>query len=161
MREAGATGIGALEAGAVVVVADVWTAVGIAPEPSSRVGGAFFLFECEESKGVSRPNPRPTADAPTTVAVAQSCVTRMRQSWHSVRHATQRFEVRQASHRRSRKQSSGGCETYQNKARAAAERGPMPPDLRKQRILTLGQVFILVRYQAARESSLVETLVTR
>jgi hypothetical protein len=141
----------------VVVVADVWTAVGIAREPSSRVGGAFFLFECEESKGVSRPNPRPTADAPTTVAVAQSCVTRMRQSWHSVRHVTQRFEVRQASHRRSRKQSSGGCETYQNKARAAAECGPMPPE-RKQRILTLGQVFILVRYQAAGE--LVETLVT-
>jgi hypothetical protein len=97
MREAGATGIGALEAGAVVVVADVWTAEGIAPEPSSRVEGAFFLFECEESKGVSRPNPRPTADAPTTVAVAQSCVTRMRQSWHSVRHATQRFEVRQVT----------------------------------------------------------------
>jgi len=100
MREAGATGIGALKAGAVVVAADVWTAVGIAPGPSSRAGVAFFLFECEESKGVSRPNDRPTADAPTTVAVAQSCVTRMRQSWHSVRRTWERFEVRQASHRR-------------------------------------------------------------
>jgi hypothetical protein len=68
-------------------------------------------------------------------------------------------EIRgETGHRRSRKQSSRGCETYQNKARAAAERGPMPPDFRKQRILTLGQVFILVRYQGAGE--LVETLVT-
>jgi hypothetical protein len=66
-----------------VVVADVWTAVVIDPWASSRAGVAFFLFGCEESKGVSRPNDRPTADAPTTVAVAQSCGTRMRQSWHS------------------------------------------------------------------------------
>lgn len=68
-----------------VVVAEVCTAVGIEAWPSSRAGRSFFLFEWEESKGVFRPNDRPTADAPTTVAVAQSCVTRMRQSWHSVR----------------------------------------------------------------------------
>jgi hypothetical protein len=66
-----------------VVIAEVWTAVDIDPGASSRASVAFFLlFECDESKGVSRPNDRPTADAPTTVAVAQSCVTRMRQSWH-------------------------------------------------------------------------------
>jgi hypothetical protein len=65
----------------VVVVAEVWTIVGMALKPRSRAAVAFFLFECDESKGVSRPNDRPTADAPTTVAVAQSCVTRMRQSW--------------------------------------------------------------------------------
>lgn len=76
MREVDATGIGA-----VVVVAEVWTIVGMAPKPDSRSGVVFFLFEGEESKGVSRPNDRPTADAPTTLAVAQSCVTRMRQSW--------------------------------------------------------------------------------
>lgn len=85
MREAGATGTGALKDGAVVVVADVCTAVGIELDVSSRAGVAFLLFGWEESKGVSRPNDSPTADAPTTVAVAQSCVTRMRQSWRPVR----------------------------------------------------------------------------
>lgn len=55
-----------------VVVAEVCTAVGIEAWPSSRAGRSFFLFEWEESKGVFRPNDRPTADAPTTVAVAQS-----------------------------------------------------------------------------------------
>lgn len=89
MREVDATGIGALKAGAfvVVVAAEVWTIVGMAPKPGSRAGVAFLLFDCEESKGVSRPNDRPTADAPTTVAVAQSCVTRMRQSWQYDIHA--------------------------------------------------------------------------
>lgn len=62
-----------------MVVAEVWTAVDIDSGTSSRVSVVFFLFEFEESKGVSRPKDRPTADAPTTVAVAQSCVTRMRQ----------------------------------------------------------------------------------
>lgn len=158
MREAGATGIGALSV--VVVVTDVVTAVGIFPGLSSRAGVAFFLFESRESKGVSRPNDRPTADAPTTLAVAQSCVTSIGQSWHSVRRTWERFEVRQTSHRRSRKQSSGGCKTCQNKARAVVECARRTPDVRKQRILTLGQVFILVRYQAAGKCSLVETLVT-
>jgi hypothetical protein len=82
-RVAEAMGIGALKDGAVVVVAEVCTAVDIDVCACSRARVAFFfLFGCEESKGVSRPNDRPTADAPTTVAVAQSCVTRMRQSWH-------------------------------------------------------------------------------
>jgi hypothetical protein len=67
----------------VVMVADVWTAVDMNPGASSRAGVAFFLLECEESQGVSRPNDKPTADTPSTVAVAQSCVTKMRQSWHS------------------------------------------------------------------------------
>jgi hypothetical protein len=68
----------------VMVVEEVWTAVAMNAGAGSRAGRALFLFEwwCEESKGVSRPNDRPTADAPTTVAVAQSCVTKMRQSWH-------------------------------------------------------------------------------
>lgn len=65
--------MGAEKEGAVVVVAAVWTAVGIAPVPCSRGEAAFLLFEEAESKGVSRPKDRPTADAPTTVAVAQSC----------------------------------------------------------------------------------------
>ena len=80
------TGIGALKGATVVVVAEeVWVVVGIEPCPSSCAGVAFLLFEFEESRGGARPKDRPTADAPTTVAVAQSCVTRMRQSLPSVR----------------------------------------------------------------------------
>jgi hypothetical protein len=96
-----------------VAVADVWTAVAMNAGASSRAGRALFLFlflfvGCEESKGVSRPNDRPTADAPTTVAVAQSCVTKMRQSWHFCTTAMMRdvLQMRHASHRRSRKQGS-------------------------------------------------------
>lgn len=85
----------------VVVVAAavcVCTAVGIGAGANSRCAGVvFLLLECAELKGASRPKDRPTADAPTTVAVAQS----------------------------------------------------------------VGTVFILVRIQAAGESSLVEALVTR
>jgi hypothetical protein len=157
-REAGATGIGALKAGAVVVVADVCTAVDIGFWASSRAGLAFFLLGCEESTGASRPNDSPTADAPTTVAVAQSCGTKMRQSWHSVRLAwgvsrgeTGRSPPLSEAEQRLRdisKQSKGSCDTCR------------PHTLGRRSILTLGQVFILVRYQAAGESSLVETLVT-
>jgi len=62
-----------------MAVVCVCRAVGIAQGASSRAGVGFFLLVCEESKGASRPKDRPTAEAPTTVAVAQSCVTRMRQ----------------------------------------------------------------------------------
>lgn len=71
--------MGELYEWAVVVVAEVCTAAGIDLWPSSRAGVAFLLFE-EGGMTGSRPNERPTADAPTTVAVAQSCVTTMRQS---------------------------------------------------------------------------------
>jgi hypothetical protein len=74
--------MGALNDGAVVVMAVVCTIVGIGLKSGSRAGVAFFLLGCEESK---RPNDRPTPDAPTTVAVAQSCITRVRQSWRLVR----------------------------------------------------------------------------
>ena len=86
MRELGRTGIGALKGATVVVVAEVvWVIEGIEPGASSCAGVAFLLFEFEESRGGPRPKDRPTADAPTTVAVAQSCVTKMRQSLPSVR----------------------------------------------------------------------------
>lgn len=86
MREVGTTGIGALKGGAtVVVVAEDWVVAGIEPCPSSCAGVAFLLFEFEELRGGPRPKDRPTADAPTTVAVAQSCVTKMRQSLPPVR----------------------------------------------------------------------------
>ena len=79
-RAVGATGTGPPKEGAVVVMAEVCTAVAIDPWPGSRANAVFFLlFECAESKGVFRPKDRPTADAPTTVAVAQSCIMRMRQ----------------------------------------------------------------------------------
>lgn len=151
-REAGAT---------VVVVEDVWTVADIGWRPSSRAGLAFFLFECEGSKGVSRPNDRPTADAPRTVAVAQSCGTGMRQSWHLV---LQTWEISRGETGRSPPLS----ETEQQRLRDISKQskgrrrccGLQPPHLRKWKILTLGQVFILVRYQAAGVSSLVETLVT-
>jgi hypothetical protein len=81
-REEGTTGMGALNDGAVVVIAVVCTIVGIGLKSSSRAGVAFFLLGCEES---NRPNDRPTPEAPTTVAVAQSCITRVRQSWRLVR----------------------------------------------------------------------------
>jgi hypothetical protein len=86
MREVGTAGIGALKGATVVVVAEVvWVVEGIEPGASSCAGVAFLLFEFEESRGGPRPKDRPTADAPTTVAVAQSCVTKMRQSLPSVR----------------------------------------------------------------------------
>lgn len=66
-----------------VVVAEVCTMAGIDLRSSSRAGAAFLLFE-GGLRGSSRPKDRPTADAPTTVAVAHSCVTIMGQSWHSV-----------------------------------------------------------------------------
>ena len=64
--------------------AEVWTAVteGIRRR-ASRAGGSLFLFE--GSRGASRPKDRPTADAPTTEAVAQSCVTAVRQHGKAVR----------------------------------------------------------------------------
>ena len=68
-----------------MVMAEVCTAVGMGWEPDSRAGVAFLFLGCEESKGVSRPKERPTAEAPTTVAVAQSCITEMGQSWRLVR----------------------------------------------------------------------------
>lgn len=85
-REAGATGMGDLKEGAAAVVgAVVWrTAVDMDRCARSAAGTAFFLFGRVGSKGVSRPKDRPTAEAPTTVAVAQSCGTKMRQSWPSV-----------------------------------------------------------------------------
>lgn len=86
MREVGAAGIGALKGATVVVVAEEdWVGAGIELCASSCAGVAFLLFELGESRGGPRPKDRPTADAPTTVAVAQSCVTRMRQSMPSVR----------------------------------------------------------------------------
>lgn len=86
MREVGATGIGALKGATVVVVAEEdWVVAGIELCPSSCAGVAFLLFDSGESRRGPRPKDRPTADAPTTVAVAQSCVTRMRQSLLSVR----------------------------------------------------------------------------
>jgi len=75
-EEAVMVAVAAVVAMAVVCVC---RAVGIAQGASSRAGVGFFLLVCEESKGASRPKDRPTAEAPTTVAVAQSCVTRMRQ----------------------------------------------------------------------------------
>ena len=78
MREVGRTGMGALKGSTVVVVVvaeEVWVAVGIAPCSSSCAGVVLLLFELEESRRGPRPKDRPTADAPTTVAVAQSCVT--------------------------------------------------------------------------------------
>ena len=83
MREAEATGIGALKGATVVVVAEDWVVADIGLCSSSCAGVAFFLFELE-IRGGPRPKDRPTADAPTTVAVAQSCVTKMRQSLPSV-----------------------------------------------------------------------------
>ena len=78
--------MGALKGATVVVVAEeVWVAVGIAPCSSSCAGMVLLLFELEESRRGPRAKDRPTADAPTTVAVAQSCVTEMRQSLPSVR----------------------------------------------------------------------------
>jgi len=74
-REAGATGVGSLQDGAVAAMAVVCTAVGIELAARSCAGAALFSLEWEESVGVSRPNDRPTADVPTTVAVAQSCIT--------------------------------------------------------------------------------------
>ena len=44
-------------------------------------GAAFLVLG---SMRVSRPNDRPTADAPTTVAVAHSYITQMHQSWRLV-----------------------------------------------------------------------------
>jgi len=65
--------MGALKGATVVVVAEeVWVAVGIAPCSSSCAGVVLLLFELEESRRGPRPKDRPTADAPTTVAVAQS-----------------------------------------------------------------------------------------
>ncbi len=85
MREVGTTAIGALKGATVVVVAEeVWVVAGIEPCRSSCAGVAFLLFEWEESRGGLRPKDKPTADAPTTVAEAQSCVTEMRQSLPSV-----------------------------------------------------------------------------
>jgi hypothetical protein len=72
-------GMGELNEWAVVVVAEDCTAAGIDLWASSRAGVAFLLFVGGGMTG-SRPKDRPTADAPTTVAVAQSCVTTMRQS---------------------------------------------------------------------------------
>jgi hypothetical protein len=78
------SGIGELREWGGVVVAEVCTAAGIDLKSSSRAGTGFLLFDGGLT-GSWRPNERPTADAPTTVAVAQSCVTRMRQSWHFTR----------------------------------------------------------------------------
>jgi hypothetical protein len=63
-----------LKGGATVVVVteEDWVVAGIEPCPSSCVGVAFLLLEFVESRGGPRPKDRPTADAPTTVAVAQS-----------------------------------------------------------------------------------------
>jgi len=87
-REMGAVGMGRLKCGAVAVIVEVCTAVGIELAGGLRAGAAFFLLGWELSKGVSRPNDRPTAEAPTTVAVAQSCITRARQSWRLVQLVT-------------------------------------------------------------------------
>ena len=120
MREAGATGIGALKEGAVVVMA----AVDIGFRLGSYAGVAFFLLECDESKGASRPKAKPTVDVPTTVAVAQSCITRVRQSLRLVR-----LLIREVYRGKTGKVQplseldavEVSIETYQNKSRAAAE----------------------------------------
>lgn len=62
-----------------MAVVCVCTAVDMARGTSSRAGvGGCCLLAWEDSKGASRPKDRPTAEAPTTVAVAQSCVTKNR-----------------------------------------------------------------------------------
>lgn len=101
MREVGATDMGARKGATVVVLAEVvWVVVaGMEPCVSSCAGVAFLLFEVEESRGGPRPKDRPTADAPTTVAVAQSCVTKMRQSMRSVRLGVRYSEAKQATSR--------------------------------------------------------------
>lgn len=65
-------GIGELKGGAVVVEGEVCTTVGIGLASVTRAGVAFLLFE-ESRECSGRPKDNPTADAPTTVAVAQSC----------------------------------------------------------------------------------------
>jgi hypothetical protein len=158
-REEGATGIGALKGGAVEVIAVVCTMVGIGWKSGSRAGVAFFLLVCEA------PNERPTPDAPTTVAVAQSCITRVRQSWRLVRLEVRYIEVRQARCSRSRKerqqrrrdiskQSKGRLHSVQT-VNASTD-----SEIEKRWVITVGTVFILVNDQAAGERSLVEALVT-
>lgn len=63
----------------------VMAAVDMGLRLGSYAGVAFFLLGCDGSKGASRPKARPTEDVPTTAAVAQSCITRVRQSWRIVR----------------------------------------------------------------------------
>ncbi len=74
-REEGATGTGPVKEDAEVAGAEANTAADIGAGSSSRAGEVFLLLEeeeCDGSNGVFRPKDRPTADAPTTVAVAQS-----------------------------------------------------------------------------------------
>jgi hypothetical protein len=159
MREEGATGIGALNDGAVVVIAVVCTIVGMVWNPGSRAGLALFLLGCEE------PKVRPTPEAPTTVAVAQSCITRVRQSWRLVRLGREVYrgetgkvpplsEDEAAEASRHIKTKQGSLQSVQ------AINASDGHEIEKRRVVTVGTVFILVNNQATGESSLVEALVT-
>jgi len=122
-REMGAVGMGRLKCGAVAVIVEVCTAVGIELAGGLRAGAAFFLLGWELSKGVSRPNDKPTADAPTTVAVAQSCITRARQSWRLVRLVTSEVYGCETGvrWRRSRQQTQQRRQLISKQARTATQ----------------------------------------
>lgn len=112
----------------------VMAAVDMGLRLGSYAGVAFFLLGCDGSKGASRPKARPTEDVPTTAAVAQSCITRVRQSWRLVRHLIREVYrgetvlVQPLSEVDADAASS--IETYQNKSRAAAARTQDPRTMR-------------------------------
>jgi hypothetical protein len=166
MREVGARGIGALKGATVVVVAEEeWAVAGIELCASSCAGVAFLLFELEESRGVPRPKDRPTADAPTTVAVAQSCVTKMRQSLPPVRLEADVERSETGSQRCSEAaEALRHVKTKQGpvQSRHAVDADAASKPCRRKRgsIVTVGTVFILVRNHTAGEDSLGEALVT-
>jgi hypothetical protein len=127
MREAGTTGMGPVKGGAVVVMA----AVDIGSRLGWYAGVAFFFLGYDGSKGASRPKAKPTEDVPTTAAVAQSCITRERQSWRLVRHIIkERYRGKTGLVQALSEVEASWIETYQNKSRAAAARTDDPRTVR-------------------------------
>jgi hypothetical protein len=142
-------------------MAVVCTMVGMVWNTGSRAGLALFLLGCEE------PKVRPTPEAPTTVAVAQSCITRVRQSWRLVRLGR---EVYRGETQTGKVQPLSEDEVAEASRHIKTKQGPLQSvqainasaghEIEKRRVVTVGTVFILVNNQAAGESSLVEALVT-
>ena len=129
-------------------------------------GAAFLVLG---SMGVSRPNDRPTADAPTTVAVAHSYITQTHQSWRLVQNSfadregkgTTRVQLRAPEHRGQRSRA-----IYQNKTSAMTApcivgiQRPWDGTGAGRVVFTDGTVFILAKNRAAGDKSLVEAPVT-
>lgn len=179
--------------GAVAGIAGVCTAAGMAGAATGCVGAAslvvvevLLLLGRDESPGGMRPNDRPTADVPTTVAVAQSCITRMHQLWRLVQILVVAVVVvvvvvvvgRMGGGGVRRRGDSGSgarperssrhCDiSKQNKFGAAAgafffqttEWGERK-ERERQGVVTDGTVFILAKNQAAGDRSVVEAPVT-